>query len=495
MCRPNTRFGGYPRGNLTAFRHGVASADPLPDGVLLWTRVTVDAGGPVDVAWWIGATAEDVVARGRAEASPAGDYTVHVDVRGLEPGTTYWYGFAVGDDRSPVGRTRTAPVAGDRLRVGLTSCAYWSCGFFNAYAKLAARDLDLVVQVGDYIYENDVMRGSRDAVRAHLPPGPLVTLEDYRTRHAQYRTDPDLQALHAAHPIAAAWDDHELVGGAWRDGAGAHRPERHGPWEERKAAAVQAYFEWMPVRRSSHESVYRALSLGPLADLVMLDTRLVGRDQPVVRADRPVWIVDPAKRGLLGEEQWRWLEAQAATSTARWLLVGNQVMMSPLRALNVGGGRGFNAGQWDGYPAERRRFFDVLRRAGWPTDVAVLSGDIHSSWAADLPVGAEFVTPSVTTDSFAQTVFPPVPGISAMARRVFLSQNRHLRLADLDHHGYVTVELSPDRMQADWWHLDTIARRPSGERWAGGWTLAHGELGLRRAKAPAAASVAGELAH
>jgi alkaline phosphatase D len=480
---------------LTAFRHGVASADPLPDGVLLWTRCTAGGSDPVDVEWWIGPAPDEPLARGTATASPDGDFTVHVDVGGLEPGTTYWYGFAVGEDRSPVGRTRTAPAAGDRVRIGLTSCAYWSCGWFNAYANMAARDLDLVVQVGDYIYENDVMRTSRRAVRMHRPAGPLVTLEDYRTRHAQYRTDPDLQALHARHPIAAAWDDHELVGGTWRTGAVAHRPARHGSWEARRAAAIRAYFEWMPVRRSSHESVYRALALGPLADLVLLDTRLVGRDKPMVHAERPVWRVDPAPRGLLGEEQWRWLEARAAGSTAQWLLVGNQVMMSPLRAVNVAGGRGFNAGQWDGYPRERQRLFEMLRRTGWATDVAVLSGDIHSSWAADLPVGAEFVSPSVTTDSFARTVFPAVPGVSALARRVFLSQNPHLRLADLDHHGYVTVDVSPERIQADWWHLDTIARRPSGERWAGGWSLDHGQLGLRPAEAPAAASVAGQLAH
>lgn len=487
MRRTDTRFGGTVRAALIAFRHGVASADPLPDGVLLWTRCTTDASGPVAVDWWVGRSAEDVVARGPAEASPAGDFTVHVDVRGLEPATTYLYGFSAGGVASPVGRARTAPAPdgpAGHLRVGLTSCAYWSCGFFNAYANLAARDLDLVVQVGDYMYENDIMRGSRRAVRSHRPAGPLVTLEDYRTRHAQYRTDPDLQALHGRHPVAAVWDDHELVGGTWRGGAGAHNPERHGSWEARRAAAVQAYFEWMPVRRVGHESVYRAISLGPLADLVLLDTRLVGRDRPVVRADRPVWRPGPKARGLLGEAQWRWLEAEASASTARWLLVGNQVMMAPLRAVNVAGGIGVNARQWDGYPAERRRFFDVLRRSGWATDVAVLSGDIHSSWAAELPVGAEFVSPSVTTDSFARTVFPPVPGASALGRRVFLSQNRHIRLADLDHHGYVTVDVSPERLQADWWHVDTIARRSSGEQWGGGWCLAHGELGLHRAGAP-----------
>jgi alkaline phosphatase D len=484
---------------LSAFRHGVASADPLPDGVLLWTRVTTDAGAPVAVDWWIGVTPDDVVARGRAEAAPAGDFTVHVDVGGLEPATTYWYGFSSGGVASPVGRTRTAPAAdgpAEHLRVGLTSCSYWSCGFFNVYAGLAARDLDLVVHVGDYIYENDAHSRHRRAVRAHRPAGRLLALDQYRARYAQYRTDPDLQALHARHPMAAVWDDHELAGGAWMGGAEAHFPDRHGGWEERKRAAVQAYREWMPMRRSGQESVYRSLSLGPLADLVLLDTRLVGRERPAVNARRPVWRVGHEHRGLLGEEQWRWLEDEATASTARWLLVGNQVMMAPVRGLNLAGGLGVNPGQWDGYPSERRRLYDMLRRAGWASDVAVLSGDIHSSWAADLPVGAEFVSPSVTTDSFARTVLPNVPGLPAVVRRVFLSQNRHLRLCDLEHHGYVTLDVSPERIQGDWWHVDTITRRPSAERWAGGWSLAHGALGLKPAVAPApAASVAGELAH
>ena len=496
MRRPNTRFDGYPRDNLTAFRHGVASADPLPDGVLLWTRCSTDRSEPAAVDWWVGVSPDDVVARGRAEATPAGDFTVHVDVRGLEPATTYWYGFTVGDERSPVGRTRTAPAPdgpADHLRIGLASCSYWSCGFFNAYAGLAARDLDLVVHVGDYLYENDAHSRDRRAVRAHRPAGRLLTLDQYRARYAQYRTDPDLQALHARHPLAAIWDDHELAGGAWTGGAAAHFPDRHGPGEERKRAAVQAYREWMPLRRTGHESVYRSLHLGPLADLVLLDTRLVGRDRQAGDTRRPVWRVGE-DRALLGEAQWRWLESEVTASTAQWLLVGNQVMMAPVHGLNVAGGLGVNPGQWDGYPAERRRLFDLLKRTGWASDVAVLSGDIHSSWAADLPVGAEFVSPSVTTDTFARTVLPSVPGLPALVRRLFLTQNRHLRLCDLDHHGYVTLDVSPDRIQGDWWHVDTIARRPAGERWAGGWTLVHGELGLRRAEAPAV-SVAGELAH
>ncbi len=479
---------------MIVFRHGVASADPLPDGVLLWTRCTTDCAGPVEIDWWVSRTpaAEpaQIVARGRIEASAATDFTVHIDAAGLEPATTYWYGFTAGDTSSPVGRTRTAPAPGTAsggLRLGLASCAYWSCGFFNAYANLAARDLDLVVHVGDYIYENDLLKGNRSAVRSHQPAGPARTLDRYRARYAQYRTDPDLQALHARHPVVAVWDDHELAGGAWREGAAAHSPAFHGPWEDRRAAAAQAYFEWIPVRRPDRASVFRTVRLGSLADLVMLDTRLVGRDRPAVDARRAVARAG-GDRALLGEDQWRWLETEASASTAQWLLVGNQVMLAPLALVGVAGGLGVNPSQWDGYPVERRRLYDLLRRTGWASNVAVLSGDIHSSWAADLPVGAEFVSPSVTSDTFARTVLPHLPGIPAAARRWFLRQNPHLRIGNLDRHGYVTVDVGHDRVQGDWWHVDTITRRDRAERWGGGWVLSDGHLGIHEARAPADAS-------
>jgi alkaline phosphatase D len=287
--------------------------------------------------------------------------------------------------------------------------------------------------------------------------------------------------------VVAAWDDHELIGGTWREGATAHRPG-HGPWAPRLAAARQAYFEWIPVRRPAHDSVYRTVPLGPLADLVMLDTRLAGRDRPAKDARRPAVRIADRRRALLGERQWAWLEGEVAASTAQWLLLGNQVMMAPLRVLHLAGGLGVNPSQWDGYPGERRRLYELLRRAGRATNVAVLTGDLHSSWACDLPVGAEFVSPSVTTDSFSATTLPQVPGLSALVRRIFLSQNGHVRLADLDRHGYVTVDVTPERVQADFWHVDTIGRRDGGERWAGGWALRDGRLGLQPAVSPAPAA-------
>ena len=273
-----------------SFRHGVASGDPLPDGVLLWTRWTPPAAvrpESVDVGWQVALDAgfDDVVAKGTAATGPDDDYTVKVDVGDLDPATTYWYRFqGPGADGalSPVGRTRTAPAFGAPvadMRLGLVSCASLPAGRFHAYRNLAGRDVDLVVHVGDYIYEND--RHARTVVRLHQPRPAAVSLAHYRARHAQYKADPHLRALHARHPIVAVWDDHEFAGGSWRDGAAHHDDTQDGPWSERKAAAIRAYREWMPVRwPGDGDRVYRSLHWGDLVDLAMLDTRLVGRDRP-----------------------------------------------------------------------------------------------------------------------------------------------------------------------------------------------------------------------
>ncbi len=219
----------------------------------------------------------------------------------------------------------------------------------------------------------------------------------------------------------------------------------------------------------------------------MLDTRLAGRDRPANDGEGATARIAYRERSLLGEEQWRWLDGEVAASAARWLLVGNQVMMAPLHVLDVAGGTGVNASQWDGYPAERDRFYDLLRRRGRTSNVAVLTGDLHSSWASDLPVGAEFVSPSVTTDSFAETALPRVPGAAFLAERILRWQNGHVRMSDIHRHGYVTVDVTPEAVQADWWYLDTVARRDRSERWGGGWRLVDGRLGLQRADAPAEA--------
>jgi alkaline phosphatase D len=473
------------------FRHGVASGDPLPDSVVLWTR----SSGATEVDWVVARDPDlrDVVAGGTAATGPDVDHTVKVDPGGLEPATTYWYRFTVGAQQSPTGRTRTAPAAAApvaNLRLGLVSCASYAAGLFHAYRNLARRDVDVVVHVGDYLYENG--RHSGNGPRQH-PPDRAVNLEGYRTRHALYKTDPDLQALHSRHPMVAVWDDHELAGGAWSGGAHEHSLRRHGPWSDRKAAAVRAYWEWMPLRppeREVPERVYRMLRWGDLADLALLDTRLIGRDEPVGRGKGVVVKVSDTGRSILGPAQRSWLETEMAASTARWRVLASQVVLAPIP---LAAGRLLNPGQWDGYPDERDWLYRLLAAARGPlpggrlpgANVAVLSGDIHSSWANELPVGAEFVGPSVSSPAFADVLVPGGRLGAALSERVFRWQNRHVRMVDLRHHGYVVADVTPERIQADWWHLDTVTAASPVESFAGGWQLLWGRPGLTPVDIPA----------
>src|SRR5215211_6344067 len=263
------------------FDHGVASGDPLADAIVLWTRVTTDAER-ADVGWVLARDAAlcDVVAQGSAVADAARDHTVHIDVGGLEPGTAYHYAFTAGDERSPVGRTRTLPGDGaQRVRFAMCSCAKFNAGFFNAYARIAEHhDLDFVLHLGDYIYEASnkppaSQTPGADIGRPFDPLGECRTLEEYRTRYAQYHCDPDVQKLHSALPIIATLDDHELADGAWSGGSTEHHPEQHGPWEARRDAALQARWEWLPARQPDPldpTRVFRDVRLGGLADLLLL---------------------------------------------------------------------------------------------------------------------------------------------------------------------------------------------------------------------------------
>src|SRR5574341_1124402 len=257
--------------------HGVASADPLTDRVVIWTRATAADGAPTPVGWVMARDPElrDVVASGTLTADAAHDHTVSVDVTGLEPDTTYFYGFEAQGESSPIGRTRTLPAAADHIRFAMVSCAKFNAGFFNAYARIADRnDLVFLLHLGDYIYEASntpppTQTPGADIGRPFDPLHECVTLDDYRTRYAQYRRDPDVQKLHAAHPIIATVDDHEFADGAWREGADNHKPE-WGPWEERKAIAFQAKWEWVPGRLpdpSDPTRVFRSMPLAGLADV------------------------------------------------------------------------------------------------------------------------------------------------------------------------------------------------------------------------------------
>lgn len=471
------------------FVHGVASGDPLPDGVVLWTRVTPEPdavpgsgrGAPVTVTWEVSREADfaEIAADGQAMTDAATDHTVKVDVRVLEPDTPYFYRFRIGDHLSPVGRTRTAPAPGvevEELRFGVVSCANWQAGYFSAYRHLAQADVDYVIHLGDYLYEYEpgFYGHGHDwtDIRRHDPPYEIVTLADYRRRHAQYKTDPDLQALHARVPFIATWDDHELADG-WNDtGAFEHQPRFEGPWHKRRDAAKRAYDEWMPIRMSGTAAVgdgvrvYRRLGFGALADLSMVDLRSY-RDERIRNPASPD--IDNEDRSLTGAAQGQWLVDQLVGSTARWKLVGNPVMVAPmlmprrpqveqLAVLDstdpmTWGEPRANTDTWDGYPADRRR---LLERIDGVDDVVFLSGDVHTSWATEVPdadgapVAVEFVCPSVTSNNVDDFMGTRPRTVSLAVEAAISDLNPHVRYVNLDDHGFCVLHLTPQAARMEW---------------------------------------------
>lgn len=461
-----------------AFSHGVASGDPTPESVVLWTRVG-GAVGTVTVRWTVARdeALADVVAQGDVTTDAGVDHTVHVVADGLDPSTWYFYAFDLvpapearsTDARSTVGRTRTARAADDleAVRLGVVSCASFAAGPFTAYRRLAESDVDLVVHLGDYLYDVG------DGPRHHDPPEAPVSLADYRSRHAQQRGDPDLQRLHATVPVAAIWDDHDVAGNAWRHGAAGHDPARHGSWEERRAAALKAWTEWLPVRlpdADRPERIWRHLPLGGVADLILLDTRHDARDEPVSGDDDGAALaLASSDRQLISEDQRDWLTATLASSTTVWRVVGNQVVLTPLAfrlpdaLASLAGGLGttfdgkvVNPDAWDGYPAERDRVLAAMEGAG---PVIVITGDVHSSWALEVagpdgePLAAEWVTPSVTAPPFADIVGIPSPTLASAAVDLIGGQVPEVRWAELTEHGFLVVALGSETAQCDWWHV------------------------------------------
>lgn len=459
----------------TAFQHGTASGDPLADAVILWTRVTAPDGNveSLDVEWRVASDAElkNVVAQGRAVADPERDYCVKVDVGGLAPASTYYYEFAALGARSGVGRTKTLPLgAVERARLAAVSCANYPAGYFSVYGLLAARDdLDLVLHLGDYLYEyaNGTYGDGTAIGRLPVPDRELLSLDDYRARHAQYKTDPQLQALHRQHPVVAIWDDHEIANDGYREGAGNHQPAQDGDWNARKQSAMRAYFEWMPIRDSAgtEPRVYRQFAFGDLFDLVALDTRYAGRDAPLARGCDRAALLDPA-RSLLGAAQEQWLfDALRASRQrgARWRLLAQQVMLAQLT--DPSQGCAAEPDQWDGYGASRDRLLALLRTEAID-NLVVLTGDAHSSWAFDLspnPFDPALYDPATGAGSLAvELVAPSVTSPYDFGASASTATHPHLKFVDLVRHGYVLIDVSAESARAEWYFASSI-RSPSAD--------------------------------
>ncbi len=498
---------------LAPFLHGVASGDPLADRVVLWTRV--DGTGTVPVRWTVALdpAMRRVVRTGTTTAGPARDHCVKVDVAGLQPRTTYYYAFEARGVRSMVGRTLTAPARGqavERLRFAVTSCAKYDQGFFNAYARMAEADVDVVLHLGDYLYEEP----QRDEpVRPLDDRDETRTLAEYRTRHALYKTDPDLQRLHQQHPMVATWDDHESANNAWVDGANRHEPERDGPFSVRKAAAQRAYDEWMPLRlpvAGDPSRIYRALPYGDLVEMVVIDTRLEGRSKQLEGAqnDGELFSTDPRSadpaRQMYSPTQRRFIEQRLAGSPAQWKLLLNQVLVSQLKAQDLPAdvsralaaigqagapteGANLATDIWDGYEAERDRLLGFLRSSR-TSDVVVLTGDIHASFANDLtedpfdvltpPAAVEFVTTSVTSSNFDETFGSPPRTTSIALERSLMQQNPSTKYVELDSNGWTLVDVTRDRVQAEYLFVSTLAERGGTQRLDATWQVRRGANSL-----------------
>lgn len=453
------------------FSLGVASGDPSHSSVVLWTRLAPSPlepdGGlppvPVVVSWEIARddALRDVVQRGETVATPQLAHSVHVEVNGLEPGRPYWYRFLAGDAQSPIGRAVTTPeptATPDRLRFAFASCAHWEHGYYNAYDDMAHSPLDLVFHLGDYIYEYE----TKDAqVRKHAGP-KLRTLAQYRVRHAQYKTDPMLQAAHRLCPWVVTWDDHEVENN-WAGDISEKKDMDPVAFLEQRANAFQAYYEAMPLRPRSvphgpHMKIYRTIRYGRLASFQVLDTRQYRTDQP--NDDRPSDLNDEAlspKNTILGARQAGWLKSALLRSQSTWNVLAQQVMMGMVaRVRKPGDPATYSMDQWPGYAHERMKLIEFMADRRVPNPV-VLTGDIHSSWVNDLRVddrkpetpivATEFVGTSISSGGNGPATIDGLDALMAANPGVHLYDRRR---------GYVRCEITPQSWTSEYRVVDDI---------------------------------------
>ncbi|MBO1514405.1 alkaline phosphatase [Metabacillus sp. BG109] len=461
-----SRVNAAPKFQSYPFTLGVASGDPLSDSIVLWTRLAPDplnGGGmqlqSVPVKWEI---AKDehfrhIIKRGTEIARPELAHSVHAEVDGLEPNTIYYYRFKTGHELSPVGKTKTLPTAGESIAsmtFAFASCQQYEHGYYTAYEHMAKEELDLVFHLGDYIYEygpNEYVAGTGN-VRTHSGP-EIITLEDYRNRHAQYRSDANLKAAHAAFPWVVTWDDHEV-----ENNYANVIPEKGQSVEafiKRRAAAYQAYYEHMPLRRTSLPNgadmqLYRDFTYGNLAAFFVLDTRQYRDDQANGDGTKAHTeeSLDP-NRSSLGKKQEEWLLGNLGNSKSHWNVLAQQIFFAQ-RRFGTDTTPTFSMDSWDGYPATRQRITDFVNNKNMK-NLVVLTGDVHASWASNLMtdynnnsskiVGAEFVGTSITSGGNGADKRADTDRI--------LARNPHIKFFN-DYRGYVRCTVTPEKWQADY---------------------------------------------
>ncbi|HCH5912469.1 alkaline phosphatase D family protein [Vibrio parahaemolyticus] len=500
-----------------SFEHGVASGDPTQTQVIIWTRVTT-AASYVDVSWQVASDMEfsNVVQSGVFTTDTGRDFTVKVDVQNLNANSQYYYRFIVGEMMSEVGQTQTLPEDGvEKASMAVVSCANYPAGYFHVYREILNQHeqspFDVVLHLGDYIYEYGTGGyASEDAAALGREPSKgaeCITLDDYRKRYAQYRQDADLQALHAKLPMIAVWDDHELANDTWKNGAENHQDDE-GSFIDRRAAAAAAWTEWLPVRENTFSNmlIYRQFSFGNLVNLMMLDTRLVGRDKPLDYFSLNAPTMEAigglvaqsrsADRELLGTEQLAWLMNEFNTHDAKWNVLGQQVLMSrmelpssvmtamfqlftsteekkteALLAVNtaITGyladpsadpiSLPYNLDAWDGYYVEREKVYQLAKASSG--NFVCLAGDTHNAWASELkdvsnnPIGVEFATSSVSSPGLEEYLALDPVAIAQMEYTLphLVSE---LQWADIKQRGFMRVTFTADAAQSTWYLVSTI---------------------------------------
>jgi alkaline phosphatase D len=467
--------------NLAPFYHGVASGDPTPNSVIIWTRITTDIAGSITGNWKMATDTNmlNVIQQGTFATDSSKDYTVKIDVTGLNPNTWYFYEFEHENKYSLRGRTKTAPVGGvEQLRFAFVSCSNYPAGYFNAYNRIWERnDVDAVLHLGDFIYEyGGTEYGSTR--KDQLPRNEIITLEDYRLRHSTYKLDPALRTLHQNFPFITVWDDHETANNSYKDGAQNHTPGVEGNWYVRKSNGQRAYDEWMPIRLPEAQNtnkIWRKYAYGDIAEIFMLDTRLYDRSYEDINRN------DTTKK-LLGDEQMEWLKNSLINSTAKWKILGQQVMVGNLDPLGIV----LNGDQWDGYPTERKKLYDIILNNNIK-NVIVLTGDIHTAWAMDLPynrnnynantgagsVGVEFVCTSVTSSASPVPLEPLYPIVSAVLP--------HIKYVDLFKKGFGILDLKQTQAQGDFYSVNRIDRLDAGQKYERGYFTLENTRWLKKA--------------
>jgi alkaline phosphatase D len=491
---PNFIFAQSAINNLKApFYHGVASGDPLIDAVIIWTRVA-----PINInkstingTWKIAnnVNMKNVIQSGDFVTDNTKDYTVKIDVQNLQSNTYYYYQFEALGKKSIIGRTKTAPKTNDseRLRFAVISCNNFQHGYFNAFRMISNRhDLDAVIHLGDYIYENRESNQKNKRIKRDISPTTeIIDLKDYRMRYAQYRLDEDFIKIHQQHPFICIWDDHETANDSYKDGAQNHQPHE-GDWETRKAVAKRAYFEWLPIRNHPQQKINRILQYGELADLIMLDTRLEARDKKPNDMYAPSYM--DSSRVMLGESQRKWLLDALDNSEAKWKIIGQQVIFSEL---NVGWANPFDRLKtenylldiWDGYPVERLKIIAHLEKKQLE-NIVFLTGDFHTSFAFEVTkkplnstvynqetgkgaVAIEFVTPSISSSNFDEVMpnylsrrFEKCLHKSCGGFPFFYNKNPnpHMKYADLDRNGYLILDITAEQIQANFYYVKTVLK-------------------------------------